>query len=347
MALLNPIMRKRFRKFKTIKRGYYSFLILIITYVLSLGAELFVNNKPLVLYYSGEYYFPVFKFYSGETFGEDYIAEAQYKEIEQSEAFKSDPNNAMLFPIIPFGYNESDDHLTSSPPTPPDGRHWLGTDDRGRDLLTRLIYGYRVSMSLAFIIFIISYIIGIFIGGLQGYLGGILDLSFQRLIEIFSAIPFLPVLMLLASVFEPSILLLIAVFGLYRWIGVSYYMRAEFLRARKVEYVEAAKSVGVGSVGIMGRHILPNTITPLVTIAPFAISSSIILLSSLDFLGFGVPAPTASWGEVLSQATSNLTSYHLSVFPAICLFITLLLVSFVGEAIREAFDPKPYFRHKG
>ncbi|MDE3269719.1 MAG: ABC transporter permease subunit [Pseudomonadota bacterium] len=347
MALLNPIMRKRFRKFKTIKRGYYSFLILLITYVMSLGAELFVNNKPLVLYYNGEYYFPVVKFYAGETFGADYIAEAQYKELEKSEAFKSNPDNVMLFPLIPFGYNESDNQLSGSPPTTPDSRHWLGTDDRGRDLLARLIYGYRVSMSLAFIIFIISYIIGIFVGGLQGYFGGVIDLSFQRLIEVFSAIPFLPVLMLLASVFEPSILLLVVVFGLYRWIGVSYYMRAEFLRARKVEYVESAKSVGASSVAIMGRHILPNTITPLVTIAPFAISSSIILLSSLDFLGFGVPAPTASWGEVLSQATSNLTSYHLSVFPAVCLFVTLLLVSFVGEAVREAFDPKPYFRHKG
>ena len=348
MTILNPIMLKRWNNFKKIKRGYYSFLILLFTYVLSLGAELFVNNKPLIVHYESKFFFPVFFFYSGEKLGEDYIAEAQYKEIAQKDTFTKNIHNWMIFPLIPWGYNESDDELSESPPTFPDNkRHFLGTDDRGRDLLTRLIYGYRVSMSLSLIILFTSFLLGTFIGGLQGYTGGVFDLLCQRVVEIISSIPFLPVLMLLASVLNPSILLLVIVFSFYRWIGISYYMRAEFLRARKIEYVESAKSVGVSSIGIMGRHILPNTVTPIVTLAPFYVSNTIMLLSSLDFLGFGVPAPTASWGEILSQATANLTSYHLSLFPALSLFATLLLVNFVGEAVREAFDPKPYFRHKG
>ena len=347
MAILNPILRKRWKNFKKIRRGYYSLVILIITYLISLGAELWVNNKPLAVYYKSTYYYPMFFFYSGETFGEDYIAEAQYKEIRDKPAFRDNPDNVMLFPFIPYGYNESDDNLSAAPPTIPDSKHWLGTDDRGRDLLTRLIYGYRVSMSFALIVLVLSTIIGVAIGAVQGYRGGALDLICQRIIEVISALPFLYLLILLASIFDPSIMLLIVIFCAFRWIGLSYFMRAEFLRGRKIEYVEAARSIGVSRVGIMARHILPNTITPIITLAPFSVVASIGLLSSLDFLGFGVPAPTASWGEILSQAHANLTSYHLSVFPLLCLFVTLLLVSFVGEAVREAFDPKAYFRYKG
>lgn len=347
MALLNPIIRKRWENFKKIKRGYYSLLILVITYLISLGAELWVNNKPLVVYFNGEYYFPVLFFYSGQTFGEDYIAEAQYKEIREKPLFRDNKDNVMLFPFIPYGYNESDDNLSSAPPTSPDSKHWLGTDDRGRDLLTRLIYGYRVSMSFALIILLLSALIGIAIGALQGYRGGALDLICQRVIEVLLALPFLYILILLASVFGPSIPLLVVIFCAFRWIGLSYYMRAEFLRFRKLDYVEAAKSIGVSQVGIMARHILPNAITPIITLAPFSVISSIGMLSALDFLGFGVPPPTASWGEILSQAYSNLTSYHLSAFPVFFLFMTLLLVSFVGEAVREAFDPKAYFRYRG
>ena len=347
MALLNPILRKRWENFKKIRRGYYSLVILIVTYLISLGSELLVNNKPLIVYYNNQYYYPVFFFYSGETFGEDYIAEAQYKEIRDKPAFKDNPDNVMLFTVVPYGYNESDDNLSDAPPTAPDDRHWLGTDDRGRDLLTRLVYGYRVSMSFALVILVLSTLLGVAIGAVQGYRGGMLDLICQRVIEVISALPFLYLLILLASIFDPSITLLVVVFCAFRWIGLSYFMRAEFLRGRKIEYVEAAKSIGVSSSGIMARHILPNTITPIITLAPFSVSVSIGSLSALDFLGFGVPAPTASWGEILSQAHSNLTSYHLSVFPLVCLFITLLLVNFVGEAVREAFDPKAYFRYKG
>ena len=347
MALLNPVFRKRWENFKKIKRGYYSLIILIITYLFTLGAELWVSNKPLIVYYNGSYYYPVLFFYSGETFGENYIAEAQYKEIRENPVFRDNPDNVMLFPFIPYGDNESDDKLDRAPPTPPDARHWLGTDDRGRDLLTRLIYGYRVSMSFALVILLLSTLIGVAIGALQGYVGGKLDLICQRVIEVISSLPFLYLLILLASIFDPSITLLIIIFCAFRWIGLSYYMRAEFLRARKIEYVEAAKSIGVSRTGIMARHILPNTITPIITIAPFSVAASIGQLSSLDFLGFGVPAPTASWGEILSQAHANLSSYHLSLFPFIFLCITLLLVCFVGEAVREAFDPKAYFRYKG
>lgn len=345
--VIDPVLKKRWNNFKKIRRGYYSLVILAVTYLFALGAELWINNKPLVIYYNNEYYFPIFSFYSGETFGEDYIAEAQYKEIAHKDAFQKNPDNVIIFPFIPYGYNESDDNLGAAPPTTPDRTHWLGTDDRGRDLLTRLIYGYRVSMTLALVILVLSSIVGVFIGAWQGFRGGVFDLICQRVIEIISAIPFLYLLILLASIFNPSIMLLVIIFCLFRWIGLSYFMRAEFLGARKKEYVEAAKSIGVSRTSIMLKHILPNTITPIITITPFSVSSSIAMLSALDFLGFGVPAPTASWGEILSQAHSNLTSYHLSVFPLFFIFITLLLVNFVGEAIREAFDPKAYFRYRG
>ena len=188
MAILNPILRKRCENFKKIRRGYYSLIILIVTYLISLGAELWVNNKPLVVYYHGNYYYPVFFFYSGETFGEDYIAEAQYKEIREKSSFRDNSDNVMLFPFIPYGYNESDDELSNAPPTMPDSKHWLGTDDRGRDLLTRLIYGYRVSMSFALVILILSTIIGVAVGAVQGYWGGALDPFCQRIIEVISAL---------------------------------------------------------------------------------------------------------------------------------------------------------------
>lgn len=347
MLRLNPVIKKRWQNFKQIKRGYYSLIILIVTYLLTLVAELWVNDKPLIIYYQNEYYYPVFFFYSGETFGEDYVAEAQYKELRDRPVFRDNSDNMMLFPFIPYGYNESDDQLASPPPTAPDASHWLGTDDRGRDLLARLIYGYRVSMTFALIILVLTTIIGVFFGALQGFFGGLVDLLVQRIIEILIALPFLHIVILLAAVLSPSIGLLIGIFTIFRWFGLAYLIRAEFLRARKKEYVEAARSIGVQNFAIMMRHILPNTITPIITVAPFAISVAIMMLSSLDYLGFGVPPPTASWGEILSQATANIDSYHLSVFPFAFLVFTLLLVNFVGEAVREAFDPKAYFKYKG
>jgi microcin C transport system permease protein len=347
--MFSPITKKRWRRFKSVKRGYCALITLTVLYLLSLGAELWVNDQPILVKYDGKIKVPLLFFYSDQDLGGEYYTEAQYKELAATDAFA--PNNAagnwMWYPIIPYGENEAFTDLPDSPPTAPGAGHWLGTDDRGRDLFVRILYGFRVSMSFALLVLLVEVIMGTIVGALQGFFGGMTDLIIQRLTEILVAIPFLVVVMLLGNLFGTSFGVLLMIFGIFGWVTTSRYMRGEFLRARKREYVDASRALGVPAWKIIFRHILPNSLTPLVTLAPFIVASAISSLSVLDFLGFGVPAPTASWGEILSQARSNLTKYHLSVFPFLALFGTLVLINFVGEAVREALDPKPYFRYKG
>jgi len=340
---LSPITRRRLEKFKRMKRAYYSFWILMVLYVLSLGADFIANDKPLLVRYEGRYYFPILRFYDGSHFGLSPAEIPNYKELNRSPAFQ-EKGNWMIFPIIPYGPNESLLDLEGNPPTPPTWRNPFGTDDRGRDILTRLIYGFRISFSFALLITVCSMAVGIVIGALQGYLGGVFDLVMQRVIEIFSTLPFLYIVIIIGSSLGTGFLVLLLVFVIFDWIGISYYIRSEFLKLREIQYVEAARALGVSRWKIMFRHILPNALTPIITFLPFSLIGAISSLSALDFLGFGLPAPTPSWGELMHQGLSNIFSYWISLYPVLALFGVLLLIAFIGEGVRDAFDPKEYQR---
>lgn len=341
---LSPLTKRRLQKFKRSKRAYYSLWILIILYVISLFANFIANDQPLVVKYHGKYFFPVLRFYNGANFGLEATDVPNYKQLQQSPVFHKDKTNWMLFPPIPYGSNESIRNLRDNPPTSPTLQNLLGTDDRGRDILTRLLYGYRISFSFALLITASSMALGIVMGALQGYWGGLFDLSVQRLIEIFSALPFLYIVIIIGSSLGPSFGMLLLVFTVFDWVGISYYIRSDFFRLREMQFVEASKALGVRDWKIMFRHILPNALTPVLTFLPFDLIGSFSSLSALDFLGYGLPPPTPSWGELMSQGMSNIQSYWLLLFPALALFLILLLIALVGEGIRDAFDPKEYHR---
>ena len=340
----SPVTRRRLQKFKRMKRAYLSFWILIGFYIISLFANFIANDKPLIVRYEGKLFFPVVRFYSGDRFGLSATDIPNYKQLKESPAFQEGKGNFMIFPPIPYGYNESLLELPGYPPTPPTLRNWLGTDDRGRDILTRLLYGYRISFSFALLITFSSIGLGVLIGALQGYISGWFDLAVQRLIEIISALPFLYIVIIIGSSLGTSFWVLLIVFTMFEWIGISFFIRSEYLRLRETQFVEAARAMGVNDWKIMFRHILPNALTPIITFLPFNLIGAIFSLSALDFLGFGLPAPTPSWGELMRQGMGNLNSYWLSIYPALALFIVLLLIAFVGEGIREAFDPREYQR---
>lgn len=335
--------KRKWSKFQRNRRAYFSFWFLVISYILSLFAPLAMNNKPILLQYENDYFFPILFFYSDKTFGGDYDTEANYKRLQLKNKEFQKGKNYMIFPLIPFGVNE--DNLESlevgeNPPSPPSAKHLLGTDDRGRDVLTRIVYGYRLAMTFSLILVVIEIIIATFIGGLQGYLSGRFDLYLQRIIEIISAIPFLYLILVVGSFFGRGFLVLIFTYGLLSWIGLSYYIRGEFLRLRKLPFVEAAKVLGLSNSKILWKHILPNAVTPLVTFFPFVLISAISVLSALDFLGYGIPAPNPSWGELIGQGRERLTSWWLILFPSLALFFTILFSALVGEGLRDAYDPK-------
>lgn len=338
----SPVTIRRFQKFKKIKRAYYSIWILAGIYIISLFADVIANDKPLLVKYQGKLFFPIFRFYDGSNFGLGALEKPNYKELNKTPAFKESKSNFMIFPLIPYGPNESLLDLEGYPPTPPTFKNLLGTDDRGRDILTRLIYGYRISFSFALLITFCSMALGIIIGALQGYFRGWFDLTMQRLIEIFSTLPFLYVVIIISSSLGTGFLILLLIFIIFDWIGISYFIRSEFLKLREVQFVEAARALGASDWKIMFRHMLPNALTPIITFLPFSLIGAITALSALDFLGFGLPAPTPSWGELMRQGLGNIFSYWLSLFPVLALFIVLLLIAFVGEGVRDAFDPKEY-----
>lgn len=338
----NPNTEKRLKKFRNNKRAYYSFLILTITYIISLFAPVLINNQPLFVYYKGDYYFPVFAFYTERDFGGENSTRINYKALNQREDFRSG-DSFMVFPPIPYGVNE--DNLESlerdeNPPSPPSWKHWMGTDDRGRDVFTRIFYGYRIAMSFSLLLVLIEMILAILIGGIQGYLGGMTDLFVQRWIEILSSIPFLYIILIMGTYLGKGFGVLLLTYGALSWIGLSYYIRGEFLRLRNFPFVESAKALGVSTSKIIFVHILPNAINPLVTFLPFTLISSISILSALDFLGYGIPAPNPSWGELIGQGRERLSSYWLIAFPSAALFGVIQLTAFVGEGLRDAFDAK-------
>ncbi len=328
-----------FKKFKENKRGYYSLLLFSLLFILSLGAEFLSNDKPLLVQFSGEYYFPYFQNYPETTFDGDFDTPTDYLDPYILEKLNTSPNFA-LFPLNAHSYKSINYNLHEPVPSPPTNVNLLGTDDRGRDVLARLIYGFRLSILFGFALTITGTIIGIVVGAIMGYFGGKIDLFGQRFIEIWSSMPELYLLIIFATIFKPSIWLLLGLLSLFGWIGLSDYVRAEFLRSRNLDYVTAAKAMGVSNIVIMYRHLLPNGMTPVITFLPFRLSGAIIALTSLDFLGLGVPAPSPSLGELLKQGHANINAWWISLSTFIVLVVTLVLLIFIGEALREAYDPR-------
>ena len=331
--------RRSWLRFKANRRGYISLWLFGILFVLSLFAEVLLNDKPLLVKYQGELYFPFLVSYPETTFGGDFETEADYKDPYVRELITTGDNWVINAPV-PYSYNTINFRSELPNPAPPTSQNILGTDDRGRDVFTRLVYGFRLSVLFAFVLTAIGVAIGIFAGAVQGYFSGRLDLIMQRVIEVWSSMPELYLLIIFASIFQPSIWLLIILLSLFGWMGLSDYVRAEFLRGRNMDYVRAARAMGQTDAAIMRRHLLPNSMTPVITFLPFRISGSILALTSLDFLGLGVPPTTPSLGELLAQGKENIEAWWLSLSTFIVLVGTLMLLIFIGEALREAMDTR-------
>ena len=354
-ARSESIFRKRLRKFRRLKRGYYSFLLITGAYLLSFFLPYVANNQALVVKYNGHYFFPILRFHRAAEFGIQMIGEPNYRELKKQLA-QAGGGDWVLMPPYPYGPNESLLDLPGVPPNPPSAEHPFGTDDRGRDVLVRLAYGFNTSLTFAILVTIVGFVVGISVGAALGYFGGKLDILGQRGIEIWSSLPFLYTIIIVSSivvpiylpgrnqVLQPSFWLLIFILAAFDWMGITYYVRGEFYREKAKDYVGAAIATGLSEFGIMFKQILPNALTPIVSFAPFIIVANIGTLVALDFLGFGLPAPTPSWGELIGQGMNNLTKSWLVFFPLGVLFATLLLVVFIGEAVREAFDPREYSR---
>ena len=329
----------RWQRFKHSRVGYASLWIFLILFSLSMCAELIANDKPLVVRYEGHFYFPIAKNQAETVFGGDFSTPTDFLDPDIRHNITSNGNWA-IYPPIHYSY-ETLNYFSKVPnPAPPSWENWLGTDDRGRDVLARLIYGFRLSILFGLALTIVGVSVGIITGSLMGFFGGKFDLISQRLIEIWSAMPELYLLIIFASIFNPSVSLLIILLAAFGWMGLSDYVRAEFFRNRALEYVRAARALGLTNVQIMWRHILPNSLTPVITFLPFRMSAAILSLTSLDFLGLGVPPGTPSLGELLSQGKGNLDAWWISLSTFVVLVATLLLLTFMGEALRDAFDSR-------
>ena len=337
--MLSDISRERFRRFRAIKRAWWAFLLLTVAFVLSLFSEEIANDHPLILSYHGHYYFPTLKFYPEDTFGGRYRTEADYVELREDAKFHAE-GGWMILPLIPHGPDHSYLDLNGNPPYPPSRDHWLGTDGSGRDVLTRLIYGFRIAMLFSLALTAISTVAGVIIGAVQGYAGGKVDLTGQRLIEIWSALPYLYVVILFGAIYGQGFGILLLVTSLFQWITLSYYIRGEVYKLREQAYVLASRALGASHTRILLKQILPNAMTPVITILPFTLVAGISSLTALDFLGFGLPPPTPSWGELIDEGLQNLQAPWLAGSAVAALFITLMLATVIGEGIRDALDPK-------
>ncbi len=330
--------RRAWRRFKTNRRGYWSLWIFGILFVLSLFAEFLSNDKPLLIRYDGSFYFPLVKDYPEKTFGGDFDTPADY--LDPYVRAKIKDKGWAIFPPNPYRYDTINYFAERPNPSPPSSKNLAGTDDRGRDVLARLIYGFRISVLFGFALTAIGVAVGVLAGALQGYFGGKFDLAFQRFMEVWGSMPELYLLIIFASIFRPSIGLLLILLSLFGWMGLADYVRAEFLRGRNLEYVRAARALGAPDRSIIWRHLLPNSMTPVITFLPFRVSGAILALTSLDFLGLGVPPNTPSLGELLAQGKDNIEAWWISISTFLVLVGTLVLLIFVGEALREAFDPR-------
>lgn len=335
---LNPINQRRLLKFRANRRGYWSLWIFLLLFVLSLGAEFIANDKPLLIYYDSGFYVPVLKKYPETTFGGMFQTETEYRDSFVQELISK--KGWIIWPLIPYSYDSINYDLKVSAPTPPSRENWLGTDDHGRDVLARLIYGFRISVLFGLALTLFSSIIGVVAGAIQGYYGGKVDILGQRFIEIWSGLPVLFLLIILSSFIQPNFWWLLGIMLLFSWMSLVDLVRAEFLRGRNLEYVQAARALGLGDVSIMFKHVLPNAMVATITFLPFILNGSITTLTSLDFLGFGLPVGSASLGELLAQGKANLHAPWIGISAFATLSIMLSLLVFIGEGARDAFDPR-------
>ena len=330
---------RAWRRFRRHKLGFWSLVLFCTLVVLSLFAEVLSNDRPLVVRFNGEFYFPLVRDYPEKTFGGDFESKTDYLDPFIRQKITAGDNWA-LYPPNPYGPNTLNYFAKLPNPAPPSAENLLGTDERGRDLLAVLIYGFRLSVLFGLALTAIGVVIGVITGAIQGYFAGKTDLAFQRFIEIWSSMPELYLLIIFSAIFAPSVALLVILLSLFGWMGLSDYVRAEFLRNRQMDYVRAARALGVGNGRIMWRHILPNSMTPVVTFLPFRMSAAILALTSLDFLGLGVPPGTPSLGELLNQGKENIDAWWISIETFVVLVMTLLLLTFMGDALRDALDPR-------
>lgn len=335
---LSPIQRRRLQNFRNNRRGFWSLWVFLVLFLVTLFAEFVANDKPLVVSYQDELYFPVFEVVNEETFGGFLPTEADYRDPFIAEEIKT--NGWMFWPPIRFSYNTINYDLKVPSPAPPSAINWLGTDDQGRDVMARLIYGFRISVLFALTLTFFSCIVGVIVGALQGFYGGKVDLFGQRFVEVWSGLPVLYLLIILSSIVQPNFWWLLGIMLLFSWMGLVDVVRAEFLRARNFEYVRAARALGLDNRKIMFRHMLPNAMVATITFVPFILTGAITGLTSLDFLGFGLPPGSPSLGELIAQGKANLHAPWLGISAFLTLAIMLTLLVFIGEAVRDAFDPR-------
>lgn len=330
----NDLTLKRWRRFKSLKRCMASVWIFVFLLFLSVTAEFWANNKPLIMSYQGTIYVPVLKTYHPSVFGIEGAMVTDYRALDLSG------DNWALWPLVEWNPYESNRDVVSYP-APPSGVNIMGTDDRGRDVMARLIYGFRYSIGFALLVWFFSYIVGTFVGSVMGFFGGKMDLIGQRVVEVFESMPVLLMLITLISIFGANLRLLVIFSVIFGWMMISIYIRAEFLKLRKREFVEAARAQGLGRLRTMLKHVLPNALSPIITFSPFTIAASIYSLAALDYLGLGLPPPTPSWGELLQQAQNYFTiAWWLAVFPSLAMVLTLTVLTIIGEGVRDAFDPR-------
>jgi len=327
---------KKWRRFKSRKLAVISCWLVGISCLMSFTAEFWANSRPVFLRFNNEIYFPVLKDYHPSLFSDQHTLVTNYRKLELDE----DRGDFVIWPLIEWNPYESN-KIVSTYPSEPTSSNWMGTDDRGRDILTRLLYGLRYSISYAFLVWIITFIAGTILGGLMGYYGARLDFWGQRVVEVLSTVPQFFLLIIIISIFKPTLLLLVFLSSIFGWISISYYVRGEFLKNRKKEFIEAARALGAGDTRIFFKHLLPNSLSPIITFSPFVIAGNITALASLDYLGFGLTPPTPSWGELLNQAQKHFTEgWWLAIYPSLALFLTLTMLSLIGEGVRDAMDPK-------
>ncbi len=324
------------KAFKQNKKGYYCTIIFVIIFAISLLAEFIANDKPLIVKYKDGFYFPIFITYAETEFGGDFVTATNYQDPHVKNLIKE--NGWMIFPPIPFSYDTINYNITTPAPAPPNSENLLGVDDNGRDVLARIIYGLRISLLFGLTLTFVTTIIGVTLGALQGYFGGIFDILFQRFMEIWSGLPVLFLLIILSSIIEPNFWILLFIVVLFGWMGLVGIVRAEFLKIRNYDFVKSAKAIGCSNSRIIFRHILPNALTSTFATLPFILSSSIITLTSLDFLGFGMPIESASLGELLAQGKNNINAYWLGISGFVTITLISILLVFIGEAIRDSFD---------
>lgn len=342
MLLKNPVSRRQWQAFRDNRRGYWSLWIFAVLLLICMTAEIIANDKPILLSYQGELYAPVLFTYPETEFGGMFETEANYRDPYVRELIEAE--GWMLWPLIRFSYNTINYDLTVPSPAPPSAENWLGTDDQGRDVLARIIYGLRISLLFGLMLTFASSIVGVIVGAIQGYYGGWVDLAGQRFLEIWSSMPTLYLLIILSSFVKPGFWWLLAIMLLFSWMALVDLVRAEFLRGRNLDYVRAARALGVSDRMIMFRHILPNAMVATLTFMPFILNGSIVTLTSLDFIGFGLPPGSPSMGELLGQGKANLQAPWLGISAFVSLAFMLSLLIFIGEAVRDAFDPRKYLQ---